>query len=171
MLGPETKGRVQCPDSESEVAQSCPALCDPMGCKLPGSSVHETFQARVLEWGAISFSRGHSWPRDGARVSLIGGRCFYHLSHQGSQHTIPYFESRGKSNRSFPAKKNKKKKFVVKALCFPICSHTITNSHQVADVVGLTGSDWCLLHNSTGLWDTQLIFTSEYILFFMEFWY
>ena len=44
--------------SESEVAQSCPTLCDPMDCSLPGSSVHGIFQVRVLEWVAISFSRG-----------------------------------------------------------------------------------------------------------------
>ena len=42
--------------SESEVAQSCPTLRDPMDCSLPGSSAHEIFQARVLEWGAIAFS-------------------------------------------------------------------------------------------------------------------
>ena len=42
--------------SESEVAQSCPTLSDPMDCSLPGSSIHGIFQARVLEWGAISFS-------------------------------------------------------------------------------------------------------------------
>ena len=42
--------------SESEVAQSCPSLIDPMDCSLPGSSVHGIFQARVLEWGAIAFS-------------------------------------------------------------------------------------------------------------------
>ena len=42
--------------SESEVAQSCLTLCDPMDCSLPGSSVHGIFQARVLEWGAIAFS-------------------------------------------------------------------------------------------------------------------
>jgi len=42
---------------ESEVAQSCPALCDPMDCSLPSSSVHGIFQATVLEWIAISFSR------------------------------------------------------------------------------------------------------------------
>ena len=41
---------------ESEVAQSCPTLCDPMDCSLPGSSVHGILQARVLEWGAIAFS-------------------------------------------------------------------------------------------------------------------
>ena len=42
--------------SESNVAQSCPTLSDPMDCSLPGSSVHGIFQARVLEWGAIAFS-------------------------------------------------------------------------------------------------------------------
>ena len=42
--------------SESEVAQSCPTLSDPMGCSLPGSSIHGIFQARALEWGAIAFS-------------------------------------------------------------------------------------------------------------------
>jgi len=43
--------------SESEFAQSCPTLCDPMDCSLPGSSVNGIFQARVLEWGAIAFSK------------------------------------------------------------------------------------------------------------------
>ena len=42
--------------SESEVAQSCLTLSNPMDCSLPGSSVHGIFQARVLEWGAIAFS-------------------------------------------------------------------------------------------------------------------
>ena len=42
--------------SESEAAQSYPTLSDLMDCSLPGSSVHEIFQARVLEWGAIAFS-------------------------------------------------------------------------------------------------------------------
>jgi len=50
--------------SESEVAQSCPTLSDPMDCSLPGSSVHGIFQARVLEWGAIAFSDlGRTDPR------------------------------------------------------------------------------------------------------------
>ena len=48
--------------SESEVTQSCPTLSDLMDCSLPGFSVHGIFQARVLEWGAIAFSRvGHDW--------------------------------------------------------------------------------------------------------------
>ena len=44
--------------SESEVAQSCPTLCNPMDCSLPGSSVHGIFQARALEWGAIDMTTG-----------------------------------------------------------------------------------------------------------------
>ena len=59
---------------ESEVAQSCPTLCDPVGCSLPVSSIHGTLQARILEWVAISFSRGSSRPQDPTRVSGIAGR-------------------------------------------------------------------------------------------------
>ena len=44
-------------ENESEVAQSCPTLSDPMDCSLPGSSIHGILQARVLEWGAIAFSK------------------------------------------------------------------------------------------------------------------
>ena len=69
--------------SESEVAQACPALCNPMGCSLPGSSVYGIFQARVLEWLAISFSRGSSQPGDQTEVSRIVGQMLYRLSHQG----------------------------------------------------------------------------------------
>ena len=58
----------------SEVTQPCPTLCDPMGCSLPGSSVHGILQARVLEWVAISFSRGSSRPRDWTGVSHVTGR-------------------------------------------------------------------------------------------------
>ena len=64
------------PQSESEVAQSSRTLWDPMDCSLPDSSIHGVFQARVLEWVAISFSRGSSRPRDQACVSCIAGRCF-----------------------------------------------------------------------------------------------
>ena len=63
-------------ESESEVAQSCPTLCDPMDCSPPGSSVHGIFQVRILEWVAISFSRGSFQPRDWTRVSHNVGRCF-----------------------------------------------------------------------------------------------
>ena len=43
--------------SESQVAQLCPSLRDPTDCSLPGSSTHGIFQARVLEWGAVAFSK------------------------------------------------------------------------------------------------------------------
>ena len=61
-------------ESENEVTQSCLTLCDPTDCSPPGSSIHGIFQARILEWVAISFSRGSSWPRDWTRVSHIVGR-------------------------------------------------------------------------------------------------
>ena len=58
---------------ESEVAQSCPTLSDPMDCSLPGSSIHGIFQARVLEWGAIAFSAGpiNSWQIDGGTIETV----------------------------------------------------------------------------------------------------
>ena len=58
------------------VAQSCLTLCDPMDCSPLGSSVHGILQARILEWVAISFSRGSSQPRYQTQVSHIAGRCF-----------------------------------------------------------------------------------------------
>ena len=60
----------------SEVAQLCPTLCHPMDCNLQRSSIHGIFQAKVLEWVAISFSRGSSQPRDQTWASHIVGRCF-----------------------------------------------------------------------------------------------
>ena len=56
---------------EGEVSQSCPTLCGPVDCSLPGSSVHGILQARILEWLAISFSRGSSQPRDRTWVSCV----------------------------------------------------------------------------------------------------
>ena len=61
---------------ESEVAQLCPTLCNPMDFSPPGSSIHGILQARILKWVAISFSRGSSWPRDRTQVSHIAGRHF-----------------------------------------------------------------------------------------------
>ena len=61
---------------ESEVSQLCPTLCDPMDCSMPGSSIHKIFQARILEWVTISFSRGSSQPRDQTWVSLTEARLF-----------------------------------------------------------------------------------------------
>ena len=58
------------------VAQSCLSLCDPMDCSPTGFSVHGILQARILEWVAIPFSRGSSWPRDQTLVSCVAGRFF-----------------------------------------------------------------------------------------------
>ena len=63
-------------ESESDITQSCRTLCGPMDCSPPHSSVHGIFQARVLEWVIISFSRRSSWPRDWTRVSHTAGRRF-----------------------------------------------------------------------------------------------
>ena len=63
------------------VAQSCPTLCDPVDCSLPGSPVHGIVQARILEWIAISYFRGSSQLRDRTLISCIsciGRRILYH---------------------------------------------------------------------------------------------
>ena len=69
--------------------QLCPPqLCNPMDCSPQVSSVHGFLQARTLEWVAISFSRGSSWPRDGNCLSCISclvGRFFTNTHHLGSQ--------------------------------------------------------------------------------------
>ena len=76
-------------ESESEVAQSCLTLWDPMGCRPPGSSVHGIFQARLLEWFAMSFSRGSPDPgiepgsptlQADSVPSEPPGKLFLHLS-------------------------------------------------------------------------------------------
>ena len=69
------------------VTQSCPTLCYPMDCSPPGSSVHGISQVRILEWVAISFSRGSSQPRDQTQTSCITGR-FFTILYQGSQDTL-----------------------------------------------------------------------------------
>ena len=58
----------------SEITQSCPTLCDPMDYSLSSSCIHGTFQAGILEWVSISFSRRSSQPRDWTQVSRIIGR-------------------------------------------------------------------------------------------------
>ena len=56
------------------LAQLCPTLCNPVDYSPPGSCIHGILQARILEWVAISFSRGSFWPRDRTQVSCIAGR-------------------------------------------------------------------------------------------------
>ena len=62
-------------------AQLCPTLCNPLNCSWPGSSIHGIFQARILAWSAIFFSRRSSPPRDRTRtshVSCTGRQILYH---------------------------------------------------------------------------------------------
>ena len=81
------------------VTQLCPTLCNPMDCSSPGSSVHGILQARILEWVAISFSRGSSRPRDWTQVSCIAGRFVtlwaplphFHTSPSKEWYTFSFF--------------------------------------------------------------------------------
>ena len=82
----------------AKTLQSCPTLCDPMECSLPGSSVRGILQARILEWVTISFSRGTSQPRDQthvSRVSCTGRWVLYHYSHLGSPIQSQYLKCSG----------------------------------------------------------------------------
>ena len=95
--------------SEVLVARTCPTLGDPMDCSLPGSSVHGILQGRILEWVAIPFSRGSSWPRDGTQVSCIAGRffsvCVTRKAHYNPQSIWrPSFTSALHINFPFPLK-------------------------------------------------------------------
>ena len=74
------EGKLKLYAIESEIAQLCPTLCDPVDCSLPGSSVNGIFQARVLEWVAVSFSKGSSLPRDWTWVSALKADA-YRLRH------------------------------------------------------------------------------------------
>ena len=71
----------------AKLLQLCPTLCDTMDCSQPGSSVHGILQTRILEWVAMSSSRGSSPLRDRTRVSYmscIGRQFLYHYCHLGS---------------------------------------------------------------------------------------
>ena len=83
----------------------CPTFCDHMDYSLAGFSVHGIFQARILEWVAIPFFRGSSWPRDWTQVSWIAGRFFVCLYSKGKTDTydflslawrIPWMEEPGR---------------------------------------------------------------------------
>ena len=85
-------GHINClilPCMHAKSLQSCPTVCDLMDYSLAGSSVHGILQVRILEWVAISSSRGSSWPRNWTRVSccscIAGG--FYTTEPSGKPHT------------------------------------------------------------------------------------
>ena len=102
---------------ESEVAQSCLTLSDPMDCSLPGSSIHGIFQARVLEWGAIAFSN-------------CGKRgLFSSCSAQAS-----YYGGFSCCGAGF-----------LELVASVVVAHKLNCSSAYA-VFPSQGSDWCLLH-------------------------
>ena len=68
--------KIDCIKAKVLAAQSCLTLCDPMDGSTPSSSAHRIFQASILEWVAIPFSRGFSWTRDQTGVSCIACRFF-----------------------------------------------------------------------------------------------
>ena len=89
--------------SESEVAQLCPTLSDPMNCSLTVSSVHGIFQARVLEWGAIAFSESHLSQKQYTQLlltcfmSIFFLKCITVFLHVHDKKKInPRMQSRGK---------------------------------------------------------------------------
>ena len=99
--------------SESEVAQSCPTLSDPMDCSPPGSSIHEIFQARVLEWGAIAFSILFLYCVPNSRSSSLMVKVasvFYTV-------VIPMLNPVIYSLRNKDVKKSVKKLFNIKLFC------------------------------------------------------
>ena len=82
----------------AKLLQWCPTLCNPMNRSTPGSSVHGTFQARILEWIAMPSSRGSSWRRDLTcivHVSYIG-RWVLHLSGHLRSHNLLRLKPRGR---------------------------------------------------------------------------
>ena len=85
-------------DLKALVAQLCPMLCDPIDCSPPGSSVHDIPKARILEWVAISSSRG-IFPTQGLNPGLSHCRqVLYCLIHQGSPQTLlPHLARKSKS--------------------------------------------------------------------------
>ena len=73
------------------VTKLCPTIYDPMDWSPPGSSVHRIFQARILEWVAISYSRGSFQTKDQTHISCVSaGGFFILLSHQGRTNVTPY---------------------------------------------------------------------------------
>ena len=84
------------------VAKSCPALCNPMDCKKPGSSLCGISQARILERVANSFPRGSSQSRDGTHISCIGRQVFYYWTTREAQDTNYQSTMHTKLLQSYP---------------------------------------------------------------------
>ena len=100
------------------VAKSCPTPCDPTDCSPPGSSAYGVFQARILEWVAISFSRGSSQARDQTHVFCIGCRI---------STKIPILREREKKN-NLQRLYLKYSTVPVRRLPFALCNRILTIS-------------------------------------------
>ena len=102
MLAPYKKSHDK-PTSEPAKLLSHVQFCDPMDCSLPGSSIHGIFQARVLEWVTISFSRGSSQPRDQTQVSCTVGRhlTIWATREEHIKKQRHYFASKGLYSQSY----------------------------------------------------------------------
>ena len=85
-------------------AKSCPTLCNSMDCSPPGSSVHGILQVRMLEWVAISFSRGSSQSRDQTQVFCIAGRLFTVWATRESNPAIPLLRLYTKKSKTLTQK-------------------------------------------------------------------
>ena len=82
------KLKIELPCVHAKSLQLCSTLCDPMDWSLPGSSVHGILQGRILDWVAISYSKGSSQSRDQTRVSCIVGRFFTNWAKREAQRVI-----------------------------------------------------------------------------------
>ena len=94
--------------SESEAAQSCPTLRDPMDCSPPGSSIHGIFQARVLEWGAMHRQQCNEPASPSSRLAPAQSSLSPAESHAGTQPyrkpcRNPALQKAMKEPRNFPA--------------------------------------------------------------------
>ena len=115
--------------------QSCLTFCDPMDCSPPGSSVHGILQARILEWVAISFSRGSSQPRikpASLMSPALAGRFFYHLHHLRSPNIymcVCVFQMLSEKTKCFH--------FII-ALCLHISRSQVNQRYGVIFFINLT---------------------------------
>ena len=125
---------------EREVAQSCTTLCDPMDRSPPGSYVQGILKASVLEWVAISLSRGYSQPRDQTNPGLLHCRqTHYHLSHQGTLKQYKVLLKKIWLLLTFPAAyskwstnihmKNTPMAIVIVTI-YQMCNNTLLSSHK-----------------------------------------
>ena len=118
--------------SQSEVALSCPTLCDPVDCSLPGSSVYGIFQARVLEWGAITFS------------GAVSREQFYNYEHQEA--TVIFMDFLLLWEQKFQIKLYKLFCLLSCLFVFPLITSKSPFSQLKGLLLFLTPNDQTLLH-------------------------